>query len=254
MDIGTPLGILLAIAVVVLAMIMAAGIGPYLDFASFLIVVMATIVIVIGMFPPQYLFSMLKAVPKAFVYTAQSQHELIDQLVGLAVKARREGILALEAEEENMKDELLRKGIRLAVDGTEPEVVRNILETDVENMKWRHDKVLDILNAFTDIAPAMGMIGTVVGLVAMLLNLNDPTAIGPAMAIALITTLYGSVFANFFAIPIGTRLKMRSTVEQMSRTIIIAGIMAIQGGDNPRIVEQKLNAVLPPTQRTSQFD
>lgn len=254
MDIGSAIGIVLAYAMVIMAMATGAGIGAYIDFPSFLIVVMGTIGIVIGAYPPKNMANSLKAGMKAFVYTAQPQSDLIAQLVDFAVRARRDGILALESAEEDMKDEFLRKGVRLAVDGTDPEVIRNILETDLEFMGARHNNGLGMYNTFSEMAPAMGMVGTLVGLVAMLRSMSDPSAIGPAMAVALITTLYGALIANMTTIPIATRLKIRSTEEQNARQIMITGIMSIQAGDNPRIVEQKLNAYLPPESRKSQFE
>lgn len=254
MDIGTLIGLLIAWALVIWSLIVGVGVGPYLDFPSFLIVVGGSIGIIMAAVPIPRMITALKSASKAFVHISQSEQNLINQLVDFAVKARRDGILSLESEEENMKDEFLRKGIRLAVDGTEPEVIRTVLEMDFENMAIRHDNNIFVVSYFTDIAPAMGMIGTLIGLVAMLLNMSDPAAIGPAMSVALITTFYGSVIANMVSTPIATKMTVRSTEERHLREIMLAGIMAIQSGDNPRIVEQKLNTFLPPAQRKSQFD
>ncbi len=254
MDIGSIVGILIAFILLIWSLITGAGLGAYIDFPSVLIVIGGTTGIIMASFPINHLVIGLKAMTKAFVYVPHSEQALIEQLVSFAVKARRDGILSLESEEENMKDEFLRKGVRLAVDGTEPEVIRSILESDLENMVDRHKNNSAVASMFIDIAPAMGMIGTLVGLVAMLLNMSDPTAIGPAMSVALITTFYGSVIANMIATPIYTKMRNRSTTEEHMRQIMLAGIMSIQSGDNPRIVEQKLNAYLPPSQRKSQFD
>ena len=254
MDIGSIVGLLIAWGLVLWSLVIGVGIGPYIDFPSFLITVGGSIGVVMSAFPINKLIIGLKAVSKAFIYIPQSEQNLISQLVDFAVKARRDGILSLESEEENMKDEFLKKGIRLAVDGTEPEVIRTVLEMDFENMVQRHEANISVMAYFADIGPAMGMIGTLIGLVAMLLNMSDPSAIGPAMAVALITTFYGSLIANMIANPIATKMKIRSIEEQHLREIMLAGIMAIQSGDNPRIVEQKLNAYLPPSLRKSQFD
>lgn len=254
MDIGTIVGLLLSFGMVTGALITGVGIVPYIDFASFLIVVGGVSGIIMASNPVTVLLSGLKATTKAFTYSSHSAQTLIEQLVDFAVKARRDGILSLEAEEENMRDEFMRKGIRLAVDGTEPDVIRNILETDLDYMVERHRVSASVIMQLIDMAPAMGMIGTLIGLIAMLLNLSDPTAIGPAMAVALITTFYGSVIANMVATPLYTKLINRSAEEEHLRTIMLAGIMAIQSGDNPRIVEQKLNSYLAPKQRQSQFD
>ncbi len=254
MDIGSIVGITIAFALVIWSLLIGAGIGPYIDIPSVLIVVGGTMGIVMASFPINSLVVGLKAMSKAFIYIPQSAQALIEQLVSFAVKARRDGILSLESEEENMRDEFLRKGIRLAVDGTEPEVIRSILEVDLENMIERHKANIAVTTMIIDIAPGMGMIGTLIGLVAMLLNMSDPTAIGPAMSVALITTFYGSVIANMIGTPIATKMSTRSAAEEHLRQIMLAGIMSIQSGDNPRIVEQKLNAYLPPSQRKSQFD
>lgn len=254
MDIGTIVGILLAFAMVIGSLITGVGIAPYVDFPSFLIVVGGSTGIIMASFPITRLMIGFKSTTKAFIHIPQSSQALIEQLVEFAVKARRDGILSLESEEENMRDPYLKRGIRLAVDGTEPDVIRAVLETDLEYMIQRHKDNASVVTMFIDIPPAMGMIGTLIGLVAMLLNMSDPAAIGPAMAVALITTFYGSVIANMIGTPIATKIMTRSADEQHLRQIMLAGIMAIQSGDNPRIVEQKLNAFLPPSQRKSQFD
>lgn len=254
MDIGTIVGLLITWVLVLWSLIVGAGLGSYVDFPSFLIVVGGTTGIIMAGWPINRLAVGMKSATKAFIYIPQSAEALIAQLVDFAVKARRDGILSLESEEDNMRDEFLRKGIRLAVDGTEPEVIRSVLETDLDNMMMRHEDNASVVGMMIDIAPAMGMIGTLIGLVAMLLNLSDPAAIGPAMSVALITTFYGSVIANMIGTPIVSKIKSRSKDEEHLRQIMLSGIMAIQSGDNPRIVEQKLNAYLPPSQRKSQFD
>jgi len=254
MDIGSIIGLLLAFGMILGAMFTSVGIAPYIDFPSFLITVGGSVGVVMASVPIAKLMIAFKAGTRAFINISQSTQMLIEQLVDFSVKARRDGILSLESEEENMRDEFLRKGIRLAVDGTEPDVIKAVLEIDLESMIQRHTDNSAVFTLVEDAGPAMGMIGTLVGLVAMLLNLSDPTAIGPAMAIALITTLYGSMIANMIAKPIYTKLNARSAEEQQLRIIMLSGIMAIQSGDNPRIVEQKLNAFLPPSLRKSQFN
>lgn len=254
MDIGSIIGLVIAWILVLMSLVTGVGIAPYIDFPSFLIVIGGSVGVIMAANPINKLISGLKSSSKAFIYIPQSEQNLISQLVDFAVKARRDGILSLESEEENMKDEFLRKGIRLAVDGTEPEVIRTVLEMEFANMIQRHEANQAVLTMFIDMGPAMGMIGTLIGLVAMLLNMSDPAAIGPAMAVALLTTFYGSLIANMIFTPIVTKIKIRSAEEQHLKEIMLEGIMAIQSGDNPRIVEQKLNAFLPPSQRKSQFD
>jgi chemotaxis protein MotA len=254
MDLATVIGFLLAYILLISALVIGAGVGVYVDYPSVLIVIGGTLGVVMINYPLDRITGLTKILMKAFFNKATDTAELIQQLVGFAVKARRDGILSLESAEDEVSDEFLKKGIRLAVDGTEPEVIKTILETELEYMQERHKEGAGIFTAIADFAPAMGMIGTLVGLVAMLQSLSDPSAIGPAMAVALITTFYGSIIMNMFATPISGKLKVRSGEEVLQRQIMIGGIMAIQAGDNPRIVEQKLNAYLSPNKRKSQFD
>ena len=254
MDLATILGIIVAYSLIIASLVIGAGVGVYIDYPSVLIVFGGTLGVVLMHYPMERLTGLSKVMMKAFSHRTADTSGLIQLLVGFAVKARRDGILSLESAEDEVDDEFLRKGIRLAVDGTEPEVIRSILEIELENMENRHEEGAGIFNAIADYAPAMGMIGTLIGLVAMLQSLSDPSAIGPAMAVALITTFYGSIIMNMFAAPIAGKLKVRSADEVLQRQIMIGGIMSIQAGDNPRIVEQKLNAYLSPRERKSQFD
>jgi chemotaxis protein MotA len=254
MDIATLIGTVLAYVLIVAAMLMGAGVGPYIDIPSVLIVVAGTFAIIFMAYPMDRALGIMKYTMKTLKYPLDDPANLISQLVEFAVKARRDGILSLESAEDEVNDEFLKKGIRLAVDGTEPEVIKNILETELEYMAARHKIGANVLGSMEGFAPAMGMIGTLIGLVAMLQSMEDPSTIGPAMAVALLTTMYGAIMANLFAGPYKVKIEGYSAKEQLIREIMIGGIMAIQAGDNPRIVEQKLNAYLPPSQRKSQFD
>lgn len=254
MDIATIVGTVLAYVLVIAAMLMGAGIAPYIDIPSVLIVIGGVFGIVFMSNPMDKALGLMKVTLKSFKYPLDDPAALISQLVEFAVKARRDGILSLESAEDEVNDEFLKKGIRLAVDGTEPEVIKSILETELEYMGARHKLGINMLGSIEAYGPAMGMIGTLVGLVAMLQSMEDPSSIGPAMAVALLTTLYGAMMANLFAGPYKIKIEQRSGQEQLLREIMIGGIMAIQAGDNPRIVEQKLNAYLPPKLRKSQFD
>ncbi|MGD9809202.1 MAG: motility protein A [Deferribacterales bacterium] len=254
MDIATLIGTVLAYVLIVAAMLMGAGVGPYIDIPSVLIVVAGTFAIIFMAYPMDRALGIMKYTMKTLKYPLDDPANLISQLVEFAVKARRDGILSLESAEDEVNDEFLKKGIRLAVDGTEPEVIKNILETELEYMAARHKIGANVLGSMEGFAPAMGMIGTLIGLVAMLQSMEDPSTIGPAMAVALLTTMYGAMMANLFAGPYKVKIEGYSAKEQLIREIMIGGIMAIQAGDNPRIVEQKLNAYLPPSQRKSQFD
>ncbi|PLX65941.1 MAG: motility protein A [Denitrovibrio sp.] len=254
MDIATLVGTIVAYALIFAAIIMGAGIAPYIDVPSILIVFGGTFGIIMMSYPMDKAMAIMKFTGRAFKYPLDDAATLIAQLVEFAVKARRDGILSLESAEDEVSDEFLRKGIRLAVDGTEPEVIKNILETELDYMVQRHKAGQGVMGIVVEFGPAMGMIGTLIGLVAMLQSMEDPSSIGPAMAVALLTTMYGAMFANLFGGPYKAKLEYRSSQEQLIREIMIGGIMAIQAGDNPRIVEQKLNAYLSPKERKSQFD
>lgn len=254
MDIATLVGLILAYVLVFISLILGPGVGVYIDTPSVIIVFGGVLGIELMNYPLAKILNVMSVVLKTFVFKAQSPDKLIESLVDFSQRARRDGILALESAEEEIDDEFLKKGIRLAVDGTEPEVIKSILETDMDYTEERHKEGVGILDSIGSFAPAMGMIGTLIGLVAMLQTMSDPSSIGPAMAVALLTTFYGAVLANLFALPLAGKLKIRLNEEKLLQEIMIAGIMAIQAGDNPRIVEQKLNAYLSPKLRKSQFD
>lgn len=185
----------------------------------------------------------------AFTRQAYSGIELIDQLVGLAEKARREGLLAMEEEAAQIEDAFLKKGIQLIVDGTDPDLVRSVLEIELAFQEERHRAGQGIFEDMGAYAPAFGMIGTLIGLINMLADIDDAEKIAPGMALALITTLYGSVLANLVFLPIAGKLRSRSNEEVLYRQIMMEGILSIQAGENPRLVEEKLTAFLSPQER-----
>ena len=170
-------------------------------------------------------------------------------MVSFAEVARRDGILSLEAKLDEIDDKFIEQGIQMAVDGVDPELIEQVLENDLENLMERHETGKAILVSLGKYAPAFGMIGTLVGLVIMLQNMEDASKIGPGMAVALLTTMYGAIIANAIALPLADRLALRSSEEVLFKTVVIKGVMAIQSGDNPRVVEQKLRTFLPPSER-----
>src|SRR5690606_37445444 len=180
----------------------------------------------------------------AFLDRRQTPEEVIPLMVRFAEKARREGLLAMEEEAETLDDPFLRKGIQLAVDGMDPEVVRNVLETEMEFLAERHAGGQRMFQNMGSFSPAFGMFGTVIGLIKMLANLSDPDQIGSGLAVALITTFYGALLANLVFLPIANKLQAKTTQELLVRALVVEGILAIQAGDNPRIVEEKLQAFL----------
>ncbi|MCG8572530.1 MAG: motility protein A [Spirochaetes bacterium] len=175
--------------------------------------------------------------------------ELIRQLVTFSEKSRREGLLSLEDEADNITDDFFRQGIKLVVDGTDPEVIKNILYNQLNQMNERHEIGISMFEQWGKLAPAFGMIGTLYGLVAMLSSLGDPSQIGKGMAVALITTLYGAILANLIFVPVANKLSIRDKAETQEKEIILEGILSIQSGDNPRVVEEKLLAFVPPKER-----
>jgi chemotaxis protein MotA len=179
----------------------------------------------------------------------QSAIDVVSTLVSFSEKARREGILSLENSMDEIQDDFIRLGLRLAVDGVEPELIKDILHTELAFIEERHKQGRQVFEYAGNCAPAFGMIGTLIGLVLMLQTLDDPSSIGPSMAVALLTTLYGAVVANAAFIPLAGKLKLRTAEEILVKEVAIEGVMSIQSGDNPRILEQKLLAFLPPNIR-----
>lgn len=184
----------------------------------------------------------IKAVPNDTAKTIQS-------IIDLSNVARKEGLLALEEAASNLEDEFLKKGVMLVVDGTDPELVRGILETDLTCIETRHGTVIGFWTKWAELGPAWGMIGTLIGLINMLKNLSDVSTVGPNMAVALVTTFYGSVIANWLCGPTAAKLKVNSENEIMMKEIIVEGLLSIQAGENPRVIEEKLKSFLAPKQR-----
>lgn len=248
MDIATIVGLLGASTLILIAM---EDPMTFWNIPSVLIVIGGTLMATLAANPLSQVGGIASVYLKTIKTSASSPNELIEKIVGFAETARREGILALEQAVEEANDAFLSGGIRLAVDGTEPDLIMDILETELRYIEERHNQSAEMIARAAEMAPAFGMIGTLVGLVLMLKDMSDPAAIGPAMAVALLTTLYGSIIANVFLNPIAAKLKIYSKEEILSKQMIIEGIMAIQQGDNPRIVEHKLSVFLPPSLRPS---
>jgi len=249
MDLGTVLGLVLANALVFIPIIMAGDLESFIDIPSILIVVGGAISAVLTSFPIPELFGAFAALKKAFFSKPQDYAKIIDSLVDFGEKARREGLLALERELANFDDDFLKKAIQLAVDGNEVQVIEGVMGIEIDNIEDRHKTGKDIFDALGSLAPAFGMIGTLIGLIQMLKALDDPSNIGAGMAVALITTFYGSLIANTICIPLATKLDRRSKHEVLEKNIILSGILAIQSGDNPRVLRDKLETFIPPKLR-----
>ena len=254
MDLGTVIGIVLIMALLLGSMVMGVGIGAYIDIPSVLIVVGGSIGTLMVSFKPSQMKQFVKIFMKAIKPGEEDVGELIKKLVEFATKARKDGILALEGDVNDEENAFLKKGLSMAIDGSEPDTIRELLEIEMEQTSTRHKVHGSIFSQWSGLAGAMGMIGTLIGLVAMLLNMADPSAIGPSMAVALLTTMYGAMIGNIFGGPIATILGIRNDDETLIREMIIEGIMSIQAGDAPRVLEAKLLAYLAPADRVSQFD
>jgi chemotaxis protein MotA len=254
MDLGTVIGLVLILALLFGAMAMGVGIGAYIDIPSVLIVIGGSIGALLVSFRMEQMKNFVKIFMIAIKPPQVDQLELVKKLVDFATQARRDGILSLEAAANSEENEFLKKGLSMAVDGNEPDTIRDLLEIEMDQTSSRHKGNAAIFNQWAGLAGAMGMIGTLIGLVAMLLNMADPSAIGPSMAVALLTTMYGAMIGNIFGTPISNILIIRDTEESLVKQMIIEGIMSIQAGDNPRTLEGKLLSYLTPTERVSQFD
>jgi len=251
MDIMTVVGLLIAWGFIVGAMATGGQFMAYVHLPSFMITVMGTVGAMIATSPSERIKSLGGMFKTAFFVNKRDMTSLVQTLVSFAEKARREGLLSLEASAAEITDnEFLRKSIQLVVDGTDPELVRAILDTEIGILESRHMGNKSLLDTGAELSPAYGMFGTLIGLIAMLGNLQDVNALGPGMAVALITTLYGSMQANMIFIPISKKLTVRSREEIQSLELMVEGVLAIQAGENPRIVEEKLKVYLPPDQRS----
>ena len=257
MDIASILGIVAGLAFVALGIVstelVMENMWAFLDSASVAIVFGGTLAAALISFPMKDLLRIPAVVMVCVRSRLKSPVELIQKLVQFAEIARRDGILALEGVVEDLDDEFLVRGIRLAVDGSDPELIEQIMNTELESIQSRHAAGRRIFDTLTKYAPAWGLIGTVIGLILMHKNLGgagaDPGAIGKGMAVALVTTFYGAVLANYLFGPLADKCVAKEEDEMLMRSIMIHGVLAIQSGDNPRIVEQKLRVFLPPKLR-----
>lgn len=252
MDLATLIGLVGSFAFIVMAMLLGGSLGMFFDIPSVLIVLGGTLFVVLIKYSLGQFFGAAKIAVKAFMFKTDNAEDLIAKIVEMADAARKGGFLALE--EMDVDNSFLRKGIDLLVDGHDADVVRATLQKDIGLTSERHEQGVGIFTAFGDVAPAMGMIGTLIGLVAMLSNMDDPKSIGPAMAVALLTTLYGSILANMIALPIADKLSLRKDEEKLNRRLILDGVLAIQDGQNPRVIDSYLKNYLNEKKRTFDVD
>jgi chemotaxis protein MotA len=251
-DLATIIGVIGAFSIVTFAMAYGGDVTLFFNIPSLLIVVVGSLFTVLMKFGFRQFLGVAKVASKAFKTKLDSPEDLIEEVVELADIARKGGLLSLEGKQVN--NEFLAGGIQLLVDGHDPEVVRTLLGKDLKQVVERHDWGKKVFESLGAVAPAMGMIGTLIGLVAMLANMSDPKTIGPSMAVALLTTLYGAMIATMFALPIADKLNLRSVEEGRVKSLITDALLAIQSGQNPRVIEAMLKTYLPSGARDSKSD
>ena len=247
MDIATLIGLVGALAMILGAIMMGGDLAAFINIPSVVIVLGGTIMCTLTMQRLQYVIGALKVALNAFFYHLDPPEELIDRIVNLAVKARKDGMLALEREQIDYP--FLHKGIQMAIDGSTPETIKAVLSTEMASLRQRHERGHDIFKFMEGTAPAMGLIGTLVGLVQMLRTMSDPSTIGPAMAVALLTTFYGAVLAFVICGPIAKKLENRTDEETTLMRITLSGVMAMVSGENPRSIREQLISFLSPDLR-----
>ncbi|WP_328186678.1 flagellar motor protein PomA [Marinobacter sp. OP 3.4] len=247
MDLATLIGLVGGAVIIGMAIILGASPGVFMNAPSVLIVVLGSLSVVLAKFSFRQYFGALKAAGRAFKFKLPDTQDLIEELVDIANVARKQGVLNLEGREAS--SEYLQQGIQYLVDGQGADTIRELLNKERVLTMDRNRFGAKVFRALADVAPAMGMIGTIVGLVQMLSNMEDPKSIGPAMAVALLTTLYGAMIATMIANPIADKLELRLTEEARMQSLISDALVAIQNGQNPRVIEQLLSSYLPPAKR-----
>lgn len=254
MDLATVIGVVAAFGLVLFGILIGGTLTSFLNAPGALIVIGGTLGATLMSHPMSQVLNLGKVLKNAVFNEGVQPKQTIDLLLEFAQTVRKEGVLALEDRVEALDDPFMKKGLQMAIDGQEPEVVEAVLQNEVDKLEDRHDTGASVLDTMGTLSPAFGMIGTLIGLVQMLQSMEDPSTIGPAMAVALLTTFYGALMANGLFIPLSVKLRARSAEEAFNYQIIITGVRNLVAGENPRIIEQKLLAYLPPPERVSQFD
>ncbi len=257
MDLASILGLLLCFVMCAYGIIDNAGIeniGRYIDVPSAIITLGGSFFCVMASYSMADFLGGLKSFTLIFKAPSADVKAMIQKIIDLSNVARKEGLLSLEEAAGDLEDEFMKKGILLIVDGTDPDLVRGIMETELVSTEDRHKNKISFWDTLGAMGPAWGMIGTLIGLVNMLYEMDDPSSIGPSMAVALITTLYGSLLANWICAPVASKLKANNSTEIMIKEIMIEGLLSIQAGENPRVIEEKLKSFLAPGDRITQDD
>lgn len=251
MDLTTLIGAAVGLAVVALAMVRGGSPADFIDVNALVITVGGTVAATLINFPLPRLKAAVKGLRTVFRTGGEEPGQVIETLVGYAERARREGVLALEPDAEAAEDRFLRKGLQLLVDGTDYDEIRAILESDIAALEARNRQSAGLFETMAQFAPGFGMVGTLIGLIRMLRQMNGTAALGLTMATALLSTFYGVLLANLALLPVAGKLKVRGADEVQRRELIMEGLLAIQAGDTPTLVSEKLSAFLPPEQQSA---
>lgn len=250
MDLVTVLGLVGAFGLILAAILSGGPLGAFIDVASILIVILGSGTALMIAFPGTRLKTFVAVTKNCFFAQAREPEKVMQLMQDMSNRVRKEGgLLALEDMAGDLDDEFLKRGVQMIVDGYDPQAIQEVLYLEIDKIAERHGNGAEMYDALGAYAPAFGMIGTLVGLVQMLQNLDDPSAIGPAMAVALLTTFYGSVLANVVAIPLAKKLNVRSDEEVAEKMLMAQGLLSILAGENPRFMSERLNVQLPPAQR-----
>jgi chemotaxis protein MotA len=244
MDLATIIGVVSGVGLIIGSILMGSGLGLFVNIPSMMIVAGGTIAATLVAYPLKEFLMVIGLFLKVFVFRIPAPGSLITELVEISNKARKGGILSIEGDITNIKDPFLARALRMTVDGIQTPVISKILKKEITLMQKQHKVGWEIMGSMGSYAPAFGMVGTLIGLVQMLATLDDPSTIGPKMAVAMITTFYGSIAANLIFIPMSAKLKRRSEEETLNMTLLFEGVVSIRDGEHPRILEDKLNVYL----------
>ena len=249
MDIASFIGIFGGLGIVFFGAFVGGSLSGLIDIPSMFITIGGSYMCLFLTYPLSYVIGIFKVMGKVFKVADYKEKEMVQKLVALSEKSRRTGLLALEEEIQDFDDDFLRTGLRNVIDGIDGAAIRVSMENELSQLEDRHNKWISVVNAWATLAPGFGMLGTVIGLIGMLLNIEDKSSLGPNMAVALVTTFYGSMMANWLLIPIASKLSYQNNLEVRSKEMIIEGILGIQSGDHPRILAQRLLTYLDPKDR-----
>lgn len=252
MDIASILGVIFMIIAVVGSILYSGELGPFIDIPSVFCVGGGIAGALFLKWPMDTIKTVVAVSMKVFFFKPADAKATIQEIGTLAETARRESVFALE--KVPIADPFMKKAMTLAADNRPPEVIQSILQLEIDNMKDRHKTGQDVIDGIGADGPAFGLVGTLIGLVLMLRNMSDPSAIGPSMAVALLTTFYGALIANCYALPFKNKLAVRSSEEVTKMNIIIAGTLGIVAGENPRLIKEKLAGFLAPGDRPKPED